>query len=323
MSLFEVPVRRLVSGKQDLVVVEGKASVAKALLLMQQFGVLSLPVLNDKYDSKDVESVPFSGVIDITDILMYVAFGNFSETSQDTPTPEQLSGEKLSFVTVNDVVGAALKLQVGMFYNGLYILKQDETLQRAMELSRGGVQRVLVDFGEGRYKVLSQMDMLRFITTCDEDWVEEVSNKTVQSLAFASRTDEFNELSTMKTTESALTGFRRMLRNKSDAVAVLNDDGKLVATLSPSDLRFLFERTGSLKDVLMPVVEFLADVHGTSSRKQLKVKETDEVRAALYKCVLGKVHRVWVTGEDGKPKACLRIQDILDELHEVSRSHRI
>eukprot|EP00475_Leptophrys_vorax_P015829 TRINITY_DN2219_c0_g1_i1.p1 TRINITY_DN2219_c0_g1~~TRINITY_DN2219_c0_g1_i1.p1 ORF type:complete len:326 (-),score=101.49 TRINITY_DN2219_c0_g1_i1:128-1105(-) len=323
MSLFEVPVRRLVSGKQDLVVVDGRASVAKALLLMQQFGVLSLPVLNDKFDSKDAESVPFSGIIDITDILMYVAFGNFSETSDAIPTAEQLSGEKLSFLTVNDVVGAALKLQVGMFYNGLFILKEEDSVKRALELSRGGVQRVLVDCGEGRYKVLSQMDILRFIATCDEDWVEEVSNKTLQSLSSIGRNDDFNELSTMKTTESALTGFRRMLRNKSDAVAVLNDDGKLVATLSPSDLRFLFERTGSLKDVLMSVVDFLADVHGTSSRKQLKVKETDEVRAAIFKCVLGKVHRVWVTGDDGKPKACLRIQDILDELYEASKSHRI
>jgi CBS domain-containing protein len=322
MSVFEVPVRRLVSGKQDLIVVDTKTSVAKALLLMQQYGVLSLPVMNDKFDTKDPESVPFSGVVDITDILMYVAFGNFNEATDKDPTPEQMSGEKLSFLTVSDVVGAALKLQTGLFYNGLFILKDTDTLKRALELSRGGVQRMLVDFGEGRYKVLSQMDILRYLSICDEDWVEDVSLKTIDGLSVVHRHDEYNELCTMKFNESALTGFRRMLRNKCDAVAVLNDDGKLIATLSPSDLRFLFERTGSLKDVLMPVTEFLADIHGTNSRKQLKVKTSDDVRAAVFKCVLGKVHRVWVVDEDSKPTACLRCQDILDELYDASRHIR-
>jgi len=292
-------------------------------LLMQQFGVLSLPVVNDKYDFKDPESAPFSGVVDITDILMFVAFGNFNEAPQTTPTPEQLSGEKMSFITVSDVVGAALQLQTGGFFNGVYLLKQNDSLNQALDLSRGGVQRVLVDFGGTQFKILSQMDILGYLSICDEEWMDDVFTRKIDSVTAIQRNDEFNELCTMKSSETALIGFRRMLRNKADAVAVLNDDGKLVATLSPSDLRFLFERTGSLKGVLLPVVDFLADIHGSVIRNQLKVKETDEIRMAVFKCVLGKVHRVWVVDEEGRPKACLRVQDILDELREAGRQSRI
>jgi CBS domain-containing protein len=263
-------------------------------------------------------------VVDITDILMFVAFGNFNEVPlQSTPTPEQLSGEKMSFITVSDVVGAALQLQTGGFFSGVYLLKQQDTLNQALELSRGGVQRVLIDFGGTQFKILSQMDILGYLSICDEEWMEDVFTRKIESVTAIQRNDEFNELCTMQSSEAALTGFRRMLRNKADAVAVLNDDGKLVATLSPSDLRILFERTGSLKGVLLPVVDFLSDIHGSVIRNQLKVKETDEIRVAVFKCVLGKVHRVWVVDEEGRPKACLRVQDILDELREAGRQSRI
>jgi len=307
-----------------MVVVDTKTSLAKALLLMQQFGILSLPVVNEKYDFKDPESEPFSGVVDITDILMFVAFGNFNELQvKATPSPEQLSGEKMSYITVSDVVGAALQLQTGSFFTGVYVLKQTDTLNRALELSRGGVQRVMVDYGGNRFKLITQMDILGHLSICEDEWIENVFTRKIDTVAAMERNDEFNELCTMKSTESALTGFRRMLRNKADAVAVLDDDGKLVATLSPSDLRFLFERTGSLKGVLYPVIDFLADIHGTDTRKQLKVKESDDIRTAVYKCVMGKVHRVWVVDEEGRPKACLRVQDILDEIHQAGTQSRI
>jgi signal-transduction protein with cAMP-binding, CBS, and nucleotidyltransferase domain len=250
---------------------------------------------------------------------MYVAFGNFPETHDDDqikPTAEQLSGEKLSKVLVEDILGDALKMQTGMFYSGIYYVSEHESLEKFMSLSRGGVQRVVVRMDDQKLKILSQMDILGFLANFGDENIDRIAQMSIQEAEII-HNDSFNELCTIDQNKSALAGFRKMLRYRSDAVACVDENGKLTFTLSPSDLRFLFDYMGTLKQVFDPLKQFVVNVHGGIVRESIRVCMSDSVEKAMQSCLSGRVHRVWVVDDQDKPVACLRVQDIIDKFYSA------
>jgi CBS domain-containing protein len=310
----------VVRDKADVVSISGKSSAAQALLTMRQFGVLSLPVENE--ETKTREQNPFIGVLDITDLLMFVAFGNFPESTEENddqfqPTPEQLSGEKLSKILVDDILGDALKMQTGMYYSGVYYVSEQDSLEKVMGMSKGGVQRVIVKMENLKYKILSQMDILAYLAHSGEEVVQKVAKMSIQEAQII-RPDAFNELCTIDQNKTALAGFRKMLRYRSDAVACVDERGTLTFTLSPSDLRFLFDYMGTLKHVFDPLKEFVVNIHGGVMRESIRVGLTDSMEKAMQSCISNHVHRVWVVDEEDKPVACLRVQDIIDKFYSAT-----
>jgi hypothetical protein len=60
--------------------------------------------------------------------------------------------------------------------------------------------------------------------------------------------------------ERALDGFMKIQRNFISAVAIVDDDGKLIGTLSASDLRGIDGHR--LKLMLLPALDFLKEMGG-------------------------------------------------------------
>lgn len=304
----------LVLDKRPLVSIEKTTSLANALEIMETNRILSVPVKGDAETPPESEDLPYIGVIDITDILMYVAFGNFKEVEGmeiAPPAPEQLSGEKLSSIFAGDIVGIALKIQTGSFYSGVYEVSPNTPLSEILHLTRGGIQRILIRPSNDQFKVLSQIDILNHLAAVADE-LKPITSQTVEE-ADLLRPEEFNELCVVNEKTIVLTAYRRMLKYKGDALAVVDDSGKLMTTMSPSDLRMLWEKTKDLKLVLGTVGEFLKVVYGGFLRPPISVRKTDTVAKAMTHCVLGKVHRVWVVDDEDKPIQCVRIQDILSK----------
>jgi len=308
---------QLVVSKQSLITVQSNCTLEEALSMLCQYHIQSLPIEDD---SKDKLDGPFLGVIDIMDIVMFVVFGNFSNI-EDIKS-EQLQGVKLQSITVSDVIGVSDQLMAGMWSNGVYEFEQARSLSDALELLIAGVKRLLVKCGSGKspvdYKCLSQLDAISAIVLHANE-MKEICDMTVSDAGLLI-SDEFNELCCVGKSQSVLIGLRKMLINKADAVAVIDADGVLVATLSCSDVRFLYGKTHDLSALLRSIEEFHVEVHG-GMRNPVYVRTSSTILEALNNCYHGKMHRVWVVDDNLHPIGCIRIQDMLVKFSKLDYKH--
>lgn len=308
--LNSISVGQLVLDKRALVSVKSSDTIEKALDLLQIHHVLSLPILNE--DAETFSSEPFIGVIDILDILVYLAFGNFSEMTK-TVTSKDLSGDRLKTVTVGDIFGVANEMETQMWHSGLYVQESTKSVWDTMYQFQGGFQRVLIK-SKDQFKVLSQIDVVAFLLTIapQHAQLQSIMGKTIEEENLILPQKEFNELCTVFSDEKALNAYRKLLRHKADAVAVLErSTGELITTLSPSDLRFLHQKTGGFDLLLEPVSKFLEEIHYGSLRYPVTVSADSTLATAMNHCVFWKIHRVWVVSDAGVPIACVRLQDLL------------
>lgn len=113
---------------------------------------------------------------------------------------------------------------------------------------------------------------------------------------------------------SALVAFRLMFMHRKNAVAIVDEDGRLVCNLSTSDLRGLHR--GNIDTLLCPVYEFLE----TNSRErkggllpdQLRTAKPDATLDEIVKMILeSHVHHVWLTNDNDQPVGVVSITDIL------------
>jgi CBS domain-containing protein len=310
--LSSVPVGTLVSSKRQVVAVEENATLRDVLQTLGEYHILSVPVKGANGE--------YSGVLDIRDLVAYVAYGNFHEGEYEF-TDDRLQGERLETVTAGDILGLANEIELGMFYDGLYVTEETENLYNALRLLSYGVQRVIVT-GERGDHCLSQTDVIRYLSVVDE-LMEGIGGQTVDNAGLL-REEEFNELCTVSSNEITLQAFRKLFSTKADAVAVVDsNNGRLVGTLSASDLRTMYLVSGgSLEKLLLPVSEFLDDIHGGAVRKPIVVKASDSVSKALNRAIAGEVHRLWVVDENFIPTACIRLQDIVTKFGPLDYKHK-
>ena len=158
-------------------------------------------------------------------------------------------------------------------------------------------------------RLLSQSDIVRFLLL-HPGAIQPVAGKSLGELGLASNFSEFQKVATVRETDSALLGFRRMYIQEADAVAVVNASGNIISTLSASDLRGL--KLEDFKLLLHPVSHFLRLRHRSHLPAPLLVSANDTLQQAMVLAALGRVHRLWVVEpETRKPIGVLRLADIL------------
>lgn len=303
----------LVFDKPPVISIDHTVTLDKAINLLAEKHILSLPIRDDS--SCDSESGPYIGVIDILDILMVVSYGESKQTPPKTPD------EMLREITVEEAMGVADELIADFHYSSVFTLDRNQSLGTALNTLIGGVERALVKVSDSpaKFKVLSQLDALA--------WLHVNANRLAvcgETIADAGLDlpEAFNELCTVSVNTTALEGFRRMIQNKADAVAVVTPAGKLMSTLSPSDLRYLFQTNDKLGlDTLkLPIKDFLLTIHG-ALRKPVSITRSCSVRQAMSAMVACRIHRVWVVDEHNTPVGCVRVQDVLVKFSHLDYKH--
>lgn len=315
MSLRNVTCADLTREKRELAFVQASDTVAHAMGVMATKGVQSLPV---------VEYGKFIGVLDVMDVLSYVVYGNFKYDK--TPAEEDLSGSKLEQHCVNDIVGINTELQSRIWNDGLTVVGGTESIADVLDKLCINNARVLVNLSSDsqfkpggpsaskNYRILSQSDVLKFISTSSALDVISVEALTVDQSHLLNN-DQFNELCTVKGTVSTLDAFRRMISGNADAVAVVDNEEKLVDTLSASDLRTVFSKQNDLRSMLSPVADFIKTARNAAGA--VAVTKEDSIKKAIDLVVFHHIHRVWVVSEAGAPLGCIRIQDLLIKFSRV------
>jgi len=100
-----------------------------------------------------------------------------------------------------------------------------------------------------------------------------------------------------------------MRENAASAVAIIDDDGKLVDVLSVSDLRLIGHNLNQLELVTRTVEEF-------SSFKATKIAPVvvyacDTVAYVTQRLLENKIHRIYVVDNDNKPIGVVTLGDFL------------
>jgi len=93
-----------------------------------------------------------------------------------------------------------------------------------------------------------------------------------------------------------------------NALAVVDEHGKLVGTLSGSDLRGMSH--DKIATVLLPVMEFLKAQHQEGLKSPVTCSKSDTVVSVVKKMLDHKVHRVWLQNEAGEPTGVISLSDL-------------
>lgn len=133
-----------------------------------------------------------------------------------------------------------------------------------------------------------------------------------------------DEIVSVTENQTVLEAFVVIFERMVSGVAVVNDDGKLVGSISASDLKWVAESAFDLGNRLsMTVSDFLdfrRSVPGFANDVLKKVTSSapltcmpdDEVEYVLTKLMTKGVHRLWIVNEEHKPVGVVALCDLIN-----------
>jgi len=148
---------------------------------------------------------------------------------------------------------------------------------------------------------LSQLDVLSFFFKNKDKlglWVSKATIKDVRAT---------KPIKTLSKDDVALLAFRELLIDEIGAAPVVDDKGKVVATLSLSDLAGIDRHNMGL--LLKTVPEFLSAVHG-KIYPTVGTEEKEALLSVIEKVVTRKIHQVWLLDDD-KPTAAISLTNLI------------
>ncbi|KAJ3091473.1 hypothetical protein HK102_000419 [Quaeritorhiza haematococci] len=283
----------LASSKPELVAIPPNISIAMALHIMAKNNILSLPIYSSSMPNK------VANIINIFDILRYVVNKLGEERGTDIKAMPDLAED------VQNV------LSLDADTESYRIMERDyrDTLAETCVAFTKGVHRCLVTDVVNKKKphLVSQTDIVRYIATHPEVVRDIVDlNKSIKELGLVGPT---KKVVTMAATESALDGIRRMKTNKILALPIVDSEGKILSTLSASDLRGI--TVEKLVQLCLPVVDYLKTSNNHGVPDPITCIADDTIQEVLDKINKCKVHRVWVVDADKKTVGVVSLSDII------------
>ena len=290
---------------RELITIGRSASVEEALKVLADNKVLSLPIR---------DGINFTGIMNIMDLVLFICFGShFSEETNVTPT---VLDTHASFNTPISVV-------TGLSEESKQTWMFDKTskLPDAMEPFSLGIHRVLVPNdkvterpglvesmrSESGATLLTQTDFIDFLCL-QADKLGPIVNYSIGQLSLASE-ENTTRLLTITPRHMALDGFRKIGIREINAVAIVNDNDKIIGNLSSSDLRGITRYT--LGRLFLPVMDFLGEMHGGKVPTPVTCSLNTSLLDIMNLVHKFRVHRVWIVHEDGRLIDVVTLSDIL------------
>jgi len=198
-------------------------------------------------------------------------------------------------------------------------VEEYSTVRQTLEVFTQGFRRVLVGTEPERCKILSQVDVVSFLLGKFDSLPEPVK-VPIDKLGLVSEGKIFHKLVAMSHKNSAVEGFRKIYRQGVTAIAIVDDNDKLVGTLSSSDVRGL--KLDQLPNVLEPVLEFLRKQY-PHPRISVTVTAQAGLKEVMEKFLAGKVHRVWVIDSTNRPIGVVTMTDVLKVIFDALKKELV
>jgi CBS domain-containing protein len=284
--LGATPLIDIISPAQNLVVLDHTDSVNDALLRLAQFGIQSAPVYNRLTDQ-------FLGSVDVMDMVAFVVGASSQSGEADMSEAMKRQFQRPVF----DIMNAS---DTDPFLPVPTHSRLGEVLH--LFYSQGIHRLPLVDSQNNLVGIVSQWDIVNFLNEHKgrHELVRQMSKSLFELDLAPGKVVSVSHRATLKDCFTAIMGY------KISGVAVVDEGGRLVGTISASDLKGVTQE--NFITLGLPVADFL------------KVRHKEGALSCVREATLGQVvevvartglHRVFVIDAAQKPISVVTLTDIL------------
>jgi len=295
-------------GERELLAVREDTPLREVISVLASSRILSVPVMCK--DSRDV-----LGFIDLLDILTSIvsifSMGKTVEEAQWSSWSRDIAslkakGEDLAYKRAVEV------MQLSMADPFMPVYGQG-TLLQAIEYFASGLHRAAVfnKITSLLTNIITQSDVVAFLSkNLTGDSLGLLAGTTIGELHLSPISTTANVVS-MSTSAQAIHAVYLMFFHKVSAVAIADQNGKLVGNFSASDLRGIGE--DNLQWLLDPISDFLRLI-GLRTNKlsfPLTCRRDTKVEDVINMLSTYRLHRVWIVDHEHKPIGVVTLTDIL------------
>jgi CBS domain-containing protein len=281
-----------------MITVSRSATIPEVLKVLTESRILSVPVVDEEGRAVIILSV--------ADIMNYV-LGHFGE--------KDISGDNmLDFVQKKDELMRKrlyeISFDLGEIDAPYSVLATDRLAKAVRVMIQKKTHRILtVDEQDKPLTLISQsriISLLRILTN------ETKLKKPVKDLNLG-----LKDVFTVTIDKTPMDAFRIMQQKRVSAIAVVDENGVLVGTISVSDIKAIGNNLKFFELLAKPITMYLQHI-------QTSTREMDDIRPSVLKCKPNntldfvmkeltnwKVHRLFVVDENHKPIGVVSLYDIL------------
>jgi len=278
--------------KDELICTDLNTSLEEALSIMKKNDITSLVV-------RDAQG-KLASVVDVIDIINFVIFDPYlSYVTQNEVSFEKyhFSGETIETLLKNRKIAKEV-----------FLAPADTALVDIIPFfgPNGKHYRGVAFNREGKNYLFSQSDIVKFLFE-NEDKLGDIKDTRIEDLNLANPLGK--PLRQINADEAAFQGFLQIATENIHAIAIVDNEGKIVGTLSASDLRGLTSE--GLPNLNKPVYQYCKDIGG--GFVPVTVTSRTQLGEVLLKLVRSKprIHRVWIINSSQEPIGVVTLTDIL------------
>jgi len=297
----------LIFDKKTLVEVNEDATVEQVLQLMNQNNIISVPVFQNKTGKK-----VYTGIVNNFDIIAYLGFAAYF-SGGELITENDLNILEYESVPIKEIQGFSEEGQVLWIFAPTSLLKD---VAKLFTNSDKRVHRVLISQENTEFdpkivfRMLTQTDVVRWIVKNQNHFP--ITQQKLSDLNLANPVGGcvFQVPENLQTIKA----LNQIVKQKVHAVAVVDETGKIITTLSESDVRPLCNT--NFKKIVLPISEFLREFHDGKLTHPVTCGPTDILLDVAIRAVAAKVHRVWVVDSAERPIGVVTMSDIIAKVFD-------
>jgi len=276
-------------------------SLTAALNVLKEANILSAPVQGE--DGKYV------GLIDMTDIVAFVVEGIKERQDQDDHHHLGIGGlleqrERFSQATVAEVVDFSKK-------NPYMPLPEGSTVRQVIQhMMHNRLHRVpIVNGQEGIQNLVTQSGIIAFLSA-NVTKLGDIANKTVEELNLGT-----HPVIAIHANKTAMEAFQLMHEAKVSAVAVVDDQHRLIANIGVKDFRTLVKGGESFFGLLkLNIRQFLVKMHENEIdiiNPGICCSNKAKVAVVVGKLAVTRIHRIYIVDNHDTPTHVVSLFDVL------------
>eukprot|EP00808_Paulinella_micropora_P011475 g42089.t1 len=298
--------KRKKSKHDEIITLSHSERVSDAMDILSENNILSAPVLLSA-SIEDHESGNYLGMASVQSILYYLV----------RDQPENLSefwDRRLITVVDKDDIGVILSFEeenpIADLVRTAFFSSHD-AVHRDTE-PRTYVHRVAIFKEDGSISgIVSQTDVIRHIyhSLASKRSLISFWETTVNELGMGLTAPK-----TVHETDRTWDSFRVLSQSGLSGLGVVDEEGRLVANLSASDLRSL--KASEVERLKLPLKEFLKP----EAKSVVSIETSASLLECMKKLVYDKVHRVYVVDKKGAPTGVITLTDLLHLIFDSTDS---
>lgn len=296
------------SDKKQVLVLHPSQTIEEALNFLSEHRILSAPI-------QDPERTQYLGFIDVLDILSYILKVITDDEVNPFPTWYSYTNDITELKAKDEqlgskTIGAAIDLsQCDPF---IPLTKHGNLYQLVEGVFYKGTHRAPVFDDSTKFDtmigLISQSDVAKSLAEQITE-LPTFANASVAALELGTR-----NVITMSKDALAIHAFFLMYFNKVSAVAIVDEEQKLLANLSASDLRGLMKHGGTAS-LLKPVLAYLMETQ-EFHRHPMTCKLGSRLETIVLRLGLFRLHRLWIVDDDERPIGLVSLTDIMKFIAE-------